>query len=669
MTGGYDEISSPLPAVPGGGDSVRAEITPDARFVVFDSIAPNLVAGGDVGGKYDVFLADRQAGTVERVSSANGGGLGDGDSINASVSPDGRYVVYESLAQNLGGVAGNGKQQIFLVDRQLGTTTRVSALSDGTPGNGDSSDAHVSADGRFVVFESLATNLTALDGAAADIFLKDMSTGQVAKLSVGHLIRQESTSGYDPVMSADGNIIAFLSMSRVTADDTNNSGDVFAVLNPFLQPAPVYRDTVRAGIDYTLQSDIEDLVLTGLANLRGTGNELDNVMTGNVGANLLDGRVGDDTMAGGAGDDTYLVDSTDDVVEEAVNQGNDRVLATASYTLSAHIERLEFQGLANLNGTGNAQANVLVGNGGSNVLAGGGGDDQYTVGTGDTVVEVSGGGFDVVRSEVSFALPDHVEQLILTGNGAADIAGNTGDNALVGNGGNNALDGGRGGDTMAGGLGNDSYRVDNALDQITEAAAQGDDGVTTHVSYALATNLENLTLSQKAGNASGTGNAGNNVLEGNSRANVLDGGAGNDILRGLGGEDVLIGGAGDDRLSGGAGRDTLYGDAGADRFVFDSAINGVVNLDLIVDFVRGVDRIELSGAIFGGLVPVGGLAADRFVGGVGATALDTLDRIVHDSATGMLYYDADGNGAQGMLAFAQVTPGLALTAGDFVVSA
>ncbi len=653
-----------------GGESRDAEVTPDGRWVVFESRSSYLVSG-DTNNRSDVFVKDLASGVMRRVSVSTAGIQANGDSQEGEITPDGRFVVFQSDATDLVPGFDTVSSRIYRKDLQTNEIQVASASPDASVRYLGAGNADISADGRFVVFHATRFDAQTLSILSAEhVFVRDMLTGELIVLSEAAPGNAFTGRGRDATISDDGKTIAFASDSaNLVVGDTNGAGDIFVVSNPILVSGPPNVDTVRASVAYTLPEGIEQLVLTGVASLSGTGNELDNVMTGNAGANLLDGRAGNDTMAGGAGDDTYLVDSADDVVEEAVNQGNDRVLATASYTLSAHIERLELQGVANLNGAGNAQANVLVGNGGSNVLAGGGGDDQYTVGIGDTVVEVSGGGFDVVRSEVSFALPDHVEQLILTGNGAADIAGNTGDNALVGNGGNNALDGGRGGDSMAGGQGNDSYRVDNALDQITEAAAQGDDGVTAHVSYALATNLENLTLSQQAGNASGTGNAGNNVLEGNSRANVLDGGAGNDILRGLGGEDVLIGGAGDDRLSGGAGRDTLYGDAGADRFVFDSAINGVVNLDLIVDFLRGVDRIELSGAIFGGLGPVGALAADRFASGAGATALDALDRIVYDSATGMLYYDADGNGVQGMLAFAQVTPGLALTAGDFVVAA
>ncbi len=668
---GFDTISAAAAGQAAGttGQSIRGHVTPDGRYVVFDSTATNLVLG-DGNSLRDVFVRDTQTNTTARVSVAANGAQLDGDSFDADITPDGHYVVFASRAQNLIPGLSSSTPQIYRKNLQTGAVDLVSGSEAGIAGSGDSINPSVSADGRFVVFESTSTDFPSTTITAANVFLKDMVTGKVVKISAGFTGQAAFGGGQDPEISADGRTIAFVSASsNLVQGDTNGRPDVFVASNPFLDATPTNVDLIRTSVSYTLPEGVEQLVLTGSSGLSGTGNALDNVLTGNAAANVLDGGAGKDTLVGGTGDDIYRVDNPDDVVQEAPNQGNDRVVAMANYILPLNVERLVLDGSSNLNGTGNAQANVLEGNDGSNVLAGGDGDDQYVVGLGDTVVEAAGGGFDVVRSLGSFVMPEHVEQLILTGNAAVPLFGNTGENALIGNMADNTLDGGRGGDALAGGLGNDSYRVDNALDQITEAAAQGDDGVTTNVSYALPTNLENLTLTQQAGNATGTGNAGNNVLEGNGRANVLDGGAGNDILRGLGGEDVLIGGVGDDRLSGGAGRDTLYGDAGADKFVFDSAINGVVNVDLIVDFVRGVDRIELASAIFGGLGSADVLSADRFVGGAGATAQDALDRIVHDIATGMLYYDADGSGAQGMVAFAQVAPGLALSAGDFIVSA
>jgi Ca2+-binding RTX toxin-like protein len=178
-------------------------------------------------------------------------------------------------------------------------------------------------------------------------------------------------------------------------------------------------------------------------------------------------------------------------------------------------------------------------------------------------------------------------------------------------------------------------------------------------------NVENVELQMPAGNIAGIGNTQDNVLTGNASPNLLDGGAGRDQLSGGGGDDTLLGAADDDRLSGGLGQDTLVGGAGKDQFLFDSPIDSGVNVDQILDFARGQDVIGLSVAIFAELGSAGvPLSASDFVSGAGAVAGDASDRVIHDTATGMLYYDADGNGTQHMLPFAQIAPGQALAAAD-----
>ena len=128
-------------------------------------------------------------------------------------------------------------------------------------------------------------------------------------------------------------------------------------------------DEVQSSLSWTLGANIEDLVLTGSADLNGTGNSLDNLLEGNTGTN---------TLTGLAGDDSYFVDSTSDVVVEAANEGTDLVQSVADYTLSANVEALELQGTEDINGTGNALDNTLNGNSGVNTLAGLGGHDLLT---------------------------------------------------------------------------------------------------------------------------------------------------------------------------------------------------------------------------------------------------------------------------------------------------
>ena len=154
-------------------------------------------------------------------------------------------------------------------------------------------------------------------------------------------------------------------------------------------------------------------------------------------------------------------------------------------------------------------------------------------------------------------------------------------------------------------------------------------------------------------------------LKGGSGDDEHHGGRGSDALTGASGDDSLFGGHGKDALNGGEGTDLLSGGRGGDAFVFDTPL-GADNVDTIRDFTPGVDKIMLEDAIFAAVGPVGALAAEAF--NLGATATEADDRIIYDSATGDLAYDADGTGAIAAVVFARLSPGLAVTAGDFLVA-
>jgi Ca2+-binding RTX toxin-like protein len=242
-----------------------------------------------------------------------------------------------------------------------------------------------------------------------------------------------------------------------------------------------------------------------------------------------------------------------------------------------------------------------------------------------------------------------------------------GNDILTGGAGNDTLDGGVGVDNLQGGLGADTYIVDLTVagalqDTVTEALNAGTDtlqlrGDSTNLvatTLVLGANLENFDA-----NATGssklnlTGNALNNTLTGNSAANALNGGAGADTLSGAAGSDTLIGGTGNDTLTGGAD---------ADFFVFNVAASAT-NRDTVTDFVSGTDVLRFDNAVFTAIGGDGALNSAAFVAGDFTGGQDTTDRIVYNTTTGALYYDADGSGAGVAVQVAMVDglPGLAET--------
>ena len=183
--------------------------------------------------------------------------------------------------------------------------------------------------------------------------------------------------GADTVIGGDGNDVYYV----------DNAGDV-------VTEAPSEgTDAVFSSVAWTLGADFENLGLTGIANLAGAGNALDNLLLGNAGNNFLNGGLGADRLQGGLGNDLYIVDNAGDVITEAASAGTDIVRSAVSHTLSANVENLALMGTANLNGVGNMSANSLSGNAGANVLAGGGGNDVLSGAVGDDTL-YGGGGAD-----------------------------------------------------------------------------------------------------------------------------------------------------------------------------------------------------------------------------------------------------------------------------------
>ena len=321
-------------------------------------------------------------------------------------------------------------------------------------------------------------------------------------------------------------------------------------------------DTMESSVTITMDRYVENLILSGSANINATGNASDNIMSGNTGNNYmtggtgndtlygglgndsLDGGIGNDVAAGGTGDDTYTINVTADVVTEFAGEGNDTVVTGATWTMSDNIENLVQNGASSISATGNALANTITGNGGQNLLQGLAGDDT-----------------------------------------------------IYGGAGGDTLDGGIGNDSLIGGIGNDTFILDNANDVMVEGVDEGIDTVKTTFNYTLLSNFENLTLLGTS-DLTATGNSVANVLTGNTGANLLSGLAGNDVLSGGAGNDTLDGGTGNDSMTGGDGNDRYVVDSILDKTVENSNLGGTDTVDATVNWTLSsfTENLNLLGS-------------------------------------------------------------------------
>ncbi len=212
------------------GDSWAYVRTPPisaaGRYVVFTSEATNLVAG-DTNGLRDVYVRDLLLGITTRVSVASNGTQANAESSDPSVSADGRYVVFTSTASNLVSGDTNGISDVFVRDLIAGTTTRVSVNSAQFQADGDSGSAVISANGRYIAFASAATNLTP-QHQSQSIYVRDLISGTTTLVSVP--LDNSATFGYSssPSISDDGRFVVFSSYAgNLVVGDTNNRQDVF----------------------------------------------------------------------------------------------------------------------------------------------------------------------------------------------------------------------------------------------------------------------------------------------------------------------------------------------------------------------------------------------------------------------------------------------------------
>jgi Tol biopolymer transport system component len=223
LTATTTRVSVASDGAEGNDHSSNSAISADARYVAFLSSASNLVPA-DTNGDLDVFVRDQVTGVTERVSVGPAGAQANSWSEEAAMSADGRYVAFVSMASNLVPGDTNGFRDVFVRDLVAQTTRRVSVSAGAAQANGASFQPSISADGRYVAFESVASNLVPGDTSRNfDVFVRDRVAHTTRRISVG-----ANRKSWQPAISADGRYVAFESLApNLLAGDTNRTTDVF----------------------------------------------------------------------------------------------------------------------------------------------------------------------------------------------------------------------------------------------------------------------------------------------------------------------------------------------------------------------------------------------------------------------------------------------------------
>jgi len=479
------------------------------------------------------------------------------------------------------------------------------------------------------------------------------TTGQSTS-SGGYVL--EMAAGARTITFSGGSLTTSLSVSASLSAGTNAKIDV-RDQSTLLTSASL---TVLSGATEVRAIGIQGLSLTGTSgNQKLVGNNGNDTLSGMSGNDILDGGKGNDTLLGGSGNDTYYVDSSSDRVYETTSVGGstdaggaDRIISSVSFNLTAQselafVEQLSLSGSAALTATGNALANTLTGNSGNNTLNGGtgadtllggaGNDIYYVDNAGDVAVEsttttsgINAGGTDMVYSSLgaTCTLGAFIENGRILATGTANLTGNALANFLYAGTGNNILNGGSGSDTV-------SYYY----------GCKGTTGVTVSLAN---------SGSQTTGGSGSDTLIGIEHLGGGNNADRLTGNTGDNRLYGYGGNDTLIGGVGRDSLNGGSGNDLF------DFNALSEMGSTSTTQDIITDFVRGQDRIDLSGLDAKTATSTNDAFSSTFVAAAAAfTAAGQLK-----FASGVLYGNTDSD-AEAEFAI-QLTGISTLTAADLV---
>lgn len=449
-------------ALNGTGNSLANTITGNANANVLNGGTGADTLIGGLGN--DVYVVDSAS---DVVVEADGEGT---DTVQSSVSYTLSAQVENLTLTGTSGTSGTGNALANLIVGNSGANTLNGGLGADTLQGGTGNDTYYVDDAGDVVVEASGGGTDTVR-ASLDYTLGSnveyLILGGTADLKgTGNTLANRLT-GNSGNNTLDGGTGADTMTGGQGADTyyVDNSGD------SIVENAGEGLDHVISAISHTLASNVENLTLTGTANLSGTGNTLANVITGNSGNNTLsasggndtlDGGLGNDTMSGGTGNDTFIVAQAGDVVSEATNAGTDLVLSSITYTLTSNVENLTLTGTDAIDGTGNTLNNTITGNAAANVLTGGGGND-FIIGGGGNDTIVGGNGNDNLWGQDG-------NDVITAGGGRDNVNGGAGTDTLYAGDGDDGLFGGGMNDALYGQGGNDSLYGDGGDDLIVGGA-------------------------------------------------------------------------------------------------------------------------------------------------------------------------------------------------------
>ncbi|MHC2491648.1 Ca2+-binding RTX toxin-like protein [Sinorhizobium meliloti] len=604
--------------------------------------------------------------------------------------------VAEDILRNIENVIGGSGNDLFAGDG-------LQNVFDGGAGN-DTVDYSASAKGIAVTLNG-ANDAKVIVGNAVEDTLRNIEN--VTGSAIADVLTGDSQAnvllgggGGDILKGGGGQDTIDGGAGSDTADFSDKTGGVVLTL------------AGAAGAIATVGGVAEDTVRNIENIFSGAGAD---VLTGDAGNNTIRGGAGADSLDGGAGADTAdYRDKTQSVV--VTLDGATPVAVKVAGVIEDTIRNFEniAGGSAADTLTGDSLANILIGNDGADTLKGGLGNDVLDGGNGidtaDYLEKTDAITVTLNGAANATVLVRGVSEDIIRG--VENILSGAGDDTLVGDAASNMFRGGLGADFIDGGAGVDTadYREKTASVEVALLVASDSFVFVGGVAEDTIRNIENVF-----------GGKGNDTLTGDGLANTLNGNDGKDLLTGGGGADILDGGAASDTasyrdktasvsvtldgatyttvtvggvaedtirnveniwggtgndslsgdananlLSGGGGSDILFGGAGADIFQFDFAL-GAGNVDTVLDFTAG-DRLFLSKSIFTSLSG-GTLAATQFYAAADATAAQNANqKIIYDTTSGALYYDADGSlSGHTAVQFAVLSTHPGLTAGDFVL--